>query len=141
MIKVTCAIIIQNEKILLTQRGEHPHHPFQWEFPGGKIKPGETEADCILREINEELDLHLEIKEKLKTVVFDYSFKKIELIPFICFIREGKIKLNEHVDFKWIWLQEAEKMDISEADRKVISNEKNISLLKKYIGKQMDDSR
>ena len=141
MIKVTCAIIIQNEKILLTQRGQHPHHPFQWEFPGGKMKPGENEEECIIREINEELELQLEIVERLKPAEFNYGFKIIELIPFICFIRTGEIKLNEHVDFKWIRLQEAEKMDISEADRKVISNEKNISLLKKYIGKQMDDSR
>ncbi len=141
MIKVTCAIIIQNEKILLTQRGEHPHHPFQWEFPGGKLKQEESEEECIIREINEELELQLEIIERLEPAVHDYGFKTIELIPFICFIQEGKIRLNEHVDFKWIKLREAGAMDISEADRKVISNERNISLLEKYIGKQMNDSR
>jgi len=140
MIKVTCAIIIQNEKILLTQRGEHPHHPFQWEFPGGKIKPGETEADCILREIKEELDLHLEIKEKIDTVVFDYGFKKIELIPFICFIRDGKLKLTEHVDYRWIRWQEASSMNISEADKKIVSDEKNFRLIEKYIGEQVNDA-
>lgn len=141
MIKVTCAIIIQNEKILLMQRGEHPHHPFQWEFPGGKINPEEMESECILREIDEELGIQVETLERLDPAEFDYGFKTIELIPFICFIQKGKIKLNEHVDYKWIKLQEAGAMDISEADRKVISNERNISLLEKYIGKQMDDSR
>jgi 8-oxo-dGTP diphosphatase len=141
MIKVTCAIIIQNEKILLTQRGEHPHHPFQWEFPGGKIKPGEPETESILREIEEELDLQLEISDKLEPVVFDYGFKKIELIPFICFIRDGKIKLNEHVDYRWIQWQEAGNMNISEADKKIITNENNSRLFKKYIGKQVNNSR
>jgi 8-oxo-dGTP diphosphatase len=141
MIKVTCAIIIQNEKILVTQRGEHPHHPFQWEFPGGKIKPDETEADCILREIKEELDLHLKIKKKLEPIVFDYGFKKIELIPFICFIQNGKIKLNEHIDYRWIQWQEASNINISEADKKIITNEKNFRLIEKYTGKQVNDSR
>lgn len=141
MIKVTCAIIIQNEKILLTQRGEHPHHPFQWEFPGGKIKPGETEKECILREIAEELELQVEIKERLEPAIFDYGFKKIELIPFICFIRDGKIKLNEHVDFKWVRWQEASNMNILEADKKIITNENNFQLFKKYIGEKMNDSR
>jgi 8-oxo-dGTP diphosphatase len=133
MIKVTCAIIIQNEKILLTQRGEHPHHPFQWEFPGGKIKPGESETECILREIKEELNIQLEIQERLEPAVYDYGFKKIELIPFICFIRDGKIKLNEHVDYRWIKWQEAVNLNISEADKKIISSEKNFHQLKKYL--------
>lgn len=140
MIKVTCAIIIQNKKILLTQRGEHPHHPFQWEFPGGKIQPDETETDCILREIKEELDLQIEIKERLEPAIFDYGFKKIELIPFACFIRDGKLKLTEHVDYRWIRWQEASSMNISEADKKIISNKKNIRLFQKYIGKQVNDS-
>jgi 8-oxo-dGTP diphosphatase len=140
MIKVTCAIIIQNEKILLTQRGEHPHHPFQWEFPGGKIQSDETETDCILREIKEELDLQIEIKERLEPAIFDYGFKKIELIPFICFIRDGKLKLTEHVDYRWIRWQEASSMNISEADKKIVSNKKNIRLFQKYTGKQVNDS-
>lgn len=141
MIKVTCAIIVQNGKILLAQRGEHPHHPFQWEFPGGKVKSGETGEDCIRREINEELSLRIEIKAKLDPVLFDYGHRKIELIPFICFIREGKIQLSEHIRFTWIEWPEAAEMDISGADREIISNEKNFNLFQKYIGKQMNNSR
>jgi len=141
MIKVTCAIIVQNEKILLTQRGEHPHHPFQWEFPGGKTKPGETDEDCIHREIKEELGLRLQIKAKLESVEFDYGCKKIKLIPFICVIDDGIISLNEHVDFRWMNWEEANKMDISEADRQIVMSEKNFRLFQKYIGEQMNDSR
>lgn len=141
MIKVTCAIIIQDGKILLAQRGAHPHHSFQWEFPGGKIKAGETDEDCILREIREELELQLEIKTKLNSVEFDYGYKKIELIPFICNIRKGNIKLNEHIDFKWINWEEAAKMQISDADRQIVLNEKNFHLFQKYVGEQMNNSR
>lgn len=141
MIKVTCAIIIQEGKILLAQRGEHPHHSFQWEFPGGKTKAGETKEDCILREIKEELELQIEIKVKLNSVEFDYGHKKIELIPFICIIRKGKVKLNEHVDFKWINWEEAAKMQISAADRQIVLNEKNFRLFQKYVGEQMNNSR
>ena len=64
MIQVTCAVIFRNKKVLIARRGEHPHHAFQWELPGGKIKPGESEEHSILREIREELELDLKIVEK-----------------------------------------------------------------------------
>ena len=82
MLKVTCALIIENRKLLITQNNSTSDHPFQWEFPGGKIKPKEKIKDCIVREIHEELNIEVNILQKLKSVVFDYGVKKIELIPF-----------------------------------------------------------
>ncbi|MBK6285706.1 MAG: NUDIX domain-containing protein [Draconibacterium sp.] len=62
MIKVTCAIIIKNGRILVTQRKANSSHPLNWEFPGGKLNSGETLEYCIIREIKEELDIEIEIK-------------------------------------------------------------------------------
>ncbi len=134
-------MIVQDGRILLTQRGAHPHHPFQWEFPGGKLQPGESEEQCILREIEEELELRVEIAEKLVPCVFDYGFKQIELIPFICIIRNGTLKLTEHITYSWTDWEEIGTLNISEADKLLLADNQNCRLIKKYIGKQMDNSR
>src|SRR5665811_2169866 len=85
MLIVTCAVI-RNEadEILVVQRGEATDHPFKWEFPGGKLIPGETEEECIIREVEEELSMEIVICTKLSEVEYDYGHKKIRLIPFVC---------------------------------------------------------
>ncbi|HZY24320.1 MAG TPA: NUDIX domain-containing protein, partial [Bacteroidales bacterium] len=60
MLNVTCAVIRnEDNKILVVQRGEDSDHPFKWEFPGGKLDPEETEEECIIREIDEELSMEI----------------------------------------------------------------------------------
>ena len=140
MLKVTCAIIIRQNKILVTQRNENSDHPYQWEFPGGKIKQNATEADCIAREINEELGIEIRILDLMIHVQHDYGFRKIELIPFICEIQSGSIKLTEHIDFKWISIENLEQIDLSDADRKLIQKDGNRLILKKYLGENKNDS-
>lgn len=134
MLKVTCAIIICDNRILVTQNGSESDHPFQWEFPGGKIKENESAEDCILREIREELEVKIKILKGLTAIVFDYGFKKIELIPFLCSIGKGEIKLTEHNDFDWLELKELETVDFSAADLKLIQLKKNKDVLKEYFG-------
>lgn len=141
MIKVTCALIVHSKKILITQRGEDSDHPFQWEFPGGKVNPGETIRGCIIREIREELDIEVEILEKMVAVEYDYGFKKIKLIPFLCSTANHGLKLNEHNDFKWIELTGLENIDFSEADKKLIQQKKNGEMLKKYFRENMYNPR
>ena len=67
MTEVTCAIIIKAERVLITQRSENMPHPLKWEFPGGKVKAGESPGYCIKREIFEELGLK-EIADDLERV-------------------------------------------------------------------------
>ena len=135
MLKVTCAIIIRNRQILIAQHSEKSGHAFQWEFPGGKILPGESPEICIIREIKEELDIDIGILEQIVPVTFDYGTKTIELIPFICRWKSGKISLNEHIAIKWISIGELTETDFSGADKKLISNQENLFSLKKYLGK------
>lgn len=117
MISVTCAIIRSEEnEVLVVQRGEATDHPLKWEFPGGKLLPGETEEECIIREVEEELSMEIVICGKLPEVEHDYGQKKIKLIPFICDTLDELPFLSEHLDYKWLLAIELLSVDFSKAD-------------------------
>jgi 8-oxo-dGTP diphosphatase len=117
MILVTCAIIRnEDNEVLVVQRGEKTDHPFKWEFPGGKLRKGETEEECIIREIREELSMEVIICSKSNPVVHDYGQKKIKLIPFICDTLDDLPVLSEHEDFKWVSPEALGSVDFCEAD-------------------------
>jgi len=117
MINVTCAIIRnEDEEILVVQRGEKTDHPFKWEFPGGKLHDGESEEECIIREIREELNMNMVICSRLPAVEHDYGHKQIRLIPFVCDTLDDIPFLTEHNAFKWLAPGELRSVGFSEAD-------------------------
>ena len=119
---VTCAIIESNQKVLVTQRSEKMKLPLKWEFPGGKVEKGETDEDCLIREIYEELNINIVIKKKLKSNTHKYSENKaIKLIPFICELTGGEIKLTEHANFLWLSNSELVNLDWAEADIPILN--------------------
>jgi len=123
MINVTCAIIRnEDDEVLVVQRGEATDHPYKWEFPGGKVGKGETEEECIIREVSEELSMDIVICGRLPEVEHDYGHKKIRLIPFICDTLDELPFLSEHHDFKWIAAADLLKVNFSEADIPVARN-------------------
>jgi 8-oxo-dGTP diphosphatase len=123
MISVTCAVIRNEEnKVLIVQRGEETDHPFKWEFPGGKLATGETEEECIIREVKEELSMEIVIFGHLTEVEYDYGHKKIKLIPFICDTLDELPFLSEHLAYKWLSVTELLLVDFSEADVVVAKN-------------------
>ena len=126
MIRVVCAIIEFNSRTLVVQRSEKMSLPLKWEFPGGKIENDESEEECILREIKEELNLEIAISKKLNSSIFDYPNISIELIPFIAKQVGDKIRLNEHKDFKYLAKQELLNLDWAEADILVVKEYLNL---------------
>lgn len=122
MIDVSCAIITDlNGGVLVTQRSEVMHLPMKWEFPGGKVEPGESAAECLIREIREELGITIELGKEMTAVVFDDGKQVIRLIPFQAMITKGEIKLAEHAAFLWLQtVQELEALDWAEADVPVL---------------------
>lgn len=117
MINVTCAIIRNEEdEILIVQRGEATDHPFKWEFPGGKLMPGESEEECIIREVKEELSMDIVICGQLPAVEHDYGHKQIRLIPFICDTLDELPFLSEHLAYNWIQTPDLSMVDFSAAD-------------------------
>ena len=123
MIAVTCAIIRNEEnEILVVQRGEATDHPFKWEFPGGKMAPEETEEECIIREVGEELSIEIVICGKMPEIEHNYGHKQIRLIPFICDTLDEMPFLSEHIDYKWVDEKDLMTLDFSEADVFVAEN-------------------
>jgi 8-oxo-dGTP diphosphatase len=121
MIEVTCAIIMKDDMVLIAQRSEAMSHPLQWEFPGGKLKPGESPLKCVVREIREELNAEIDVDQLLPSVIHAYGNIEIKLIPFICTLESDEIRLQQHKDYQWIRKSEVEAYDILEADRQVIA--------------------
>ncbi len=123
MINVTCAIIRnEDDEVLIVQRGHHTEHPLKWEFPGGKVHNDESEEECIIREIKEELSIDIVICSRLRNVEHDYGHKQIRLIPFVCDTLDDLPLLSEHIDFKWIEADKLLSVDFSEADVFVAEN-------------------
>ena len=127
MIEVACAIIFNEDKILVTQRSEKMSLPLKWEFPGGKVEENENAENCILREIKEELNLDIEIVKRLESKSFDYPSFSINLIPFISKYLSGKINLYEHKDFKWLTKEELIFLDWAPADIPILHEFLNIN--------------
>ena len=100
-VRVVAAIIIENGKVFATQRG-YGEFKDGWEFPGGKIEPGETPEEAIVREIKEELDTEVEMIELLDTVEYDYPNFHLSMGCFICKIKSGDLVLKEHEAAKWL---------------------------------------
>ena len=119
-IPVTCAIILFEDKILAVQRSETMKLPLKWEFAGGKIESGESEIDCIKREVFEELNIHIDVKNKLTPVTHQYPNFKIELIPFTAEYLSGELKLKEHCNFILANNEELTKLDWAEADLPIL---------------------
>jgi 8-oxo-dGTP diphosphatase len=120
MIDVTCAIILNQGRILVTQRSDKMRLPLKWEFPGGKIEPNETAEACICRELREELNIEVNIVERLQTCPFHYETVSINLIPFVATLKNGQVILHEHKDFKWVETEQLTQFDWASADLPVL---------------------
>ena len=100
-IEVTAAIIIKEGKVFATQRGYGDWKGW-WEFPGGKMEPGETPQEALRREILEELDAEIGIGELLDTVEWDYPAFHLTMHCFLCTLISESMHLNEHGDAAWL---------------------------------------
>lgn len=120
VIEVACAIIVNGEKVLVVQRSSTMPHPLKWEFPGGKLRPGENPEGCIIREIREELGVEISTEQLYPSVKYAYDEYIVKLIPFVCRISRGDISLAEHVSCRWVDYSELDQIDWLEADRGVV---------------------
>jgi 8-oxo-dGTP diphosphatase len=117
---VTCAIIEKDSRVLAAQRSRVMAMPLKWEFPGGKIKPGETPEHCLCREIVEELAIEVAVHHALAEKTHAYPEFIITLYPFVCSIITGTITLREHAAVIWLPREKLASLDWAEADRPVL---------------------
>ena len=100
-IKVVAAIIIDNGKVFATQRG-YGDFKDGWEFPGGKIEPGETPEEALAREIKEELDTEIAIGKLVYVVEYDYPQFHLTMYCYFCRVISGDLVLKEHEAARWL---------------------------------------
>ena len=117
---VTAAIIEENGRIFIARRGPGKHLAGKWEFPGGKIEPGETPEQSLERELVEELGIHVRVGELLCSVRYQSPAVNLELLAFRVTARTGDPVLHEHQDCRWVLPGELLSYDLAESDRKIV---------------------
>ena len=120
-IEVVAALIWQGERFLLCQRPAHKARALQWEFVGGKVEPGETKQQALIRECREELDIVLDVGDEFTQLTHSYPDITIHLTVFQSAIAQGRPKLLEHSAMGWVTPEEAECFDLCPADREILT--------------------
>lgn len=118
-IEVVAAVIIKDGKVFATQRGYGQWKDW-WEFPGGKIEPGECPREALVREIREELDAEIEVGGLLETVEWDYPDFHLTMHCFICRLLSDSLHLNEHEDATWLTRETLDSVQWLPADLGVV---------------------
>ncbi len=126
MLKVTAGIIKENGKYLICQRALDDECPTYWEFPGGKLEANETLEECIVRELKEELDITVKVINEFDTTEFSVNGKSIHVTFFCCQVVSGTIKMNVHMDAKWVMASQLKDYKFLPADKDVIERLINI---------------
>ncbi|MCR5539096.1 MAG: (deoxy)nucleoside triphosphate pyrophosphohydrolase [Lachnospiraceae bacterium] len=118
-IRVTAAVIHEDGRIFATQRGYGDYKDW-WEFPGGKIEPGESPEECVVREIREELSATVAVERKLCTVEWDYPKFHLSMDCFLCRVAEGELRLLEHEAARWLSRDETDSVHWLPSDVEVL---------------------
>ena len=119
---VVAAIIKKNNQYLIVQRNRNKHLALKWEFPGGKVQDNETFTEALSREIKEELNITINMHEKIAEE--KYKDEKIDIVLhyFLCSQKSGTIKLNEHDDLAWVEKKDFDKYAFAEGDGNILSS-------------------
>jgi 8-oxo-dGTP diphosphatase len=113
---VTAAIIIKDNKILITRRAENQKLAGKWEFPGGKVESGESPEACLMRELTEELGLRIRVGDKFGESQYKYEHGEIRLLAYYADILSGTITLSVHDAYTWESPRNLNSYDFSPAD-------------------------
>jgi len=116
---VTASLIIEQGKVLVTQRKKNSSHELLWEFPGGKVKEGEDPREALRRELKEELDVEVEVGMIFDAVFYSYPEYPILLLVYRCRIEKGSLKPIGCHDLRWVTLEELEKLAMPPADEPI----------------------
>ena len=120
MIEVVAALIWEGEKFMICQRPAHKARGLLWEFVGGKVEPGETKEQALIRECREELAVTLSVGGKFMDVVHEYPDLTVHLTLFSAVIAAGVPQLLEHNDIRWITPAEIGEYEFCPADETIL---------------------
>ncbi len=124
-VEVVAAVIVRGNEIFATQRG-YGEFKDMWEFPGGKVEPGEEKESALVREIREELATDISVGPFLCTIEYDYPQFHLVMHCYLCSVKAGKLTLLEHEAAKWITVDQIQSLDWLPADKLIFPSLKNI---------------
>ncbi len=119
VVEVAAAIIQKEDKIFATRRG-YGEFKGMWEFPGGKVEPGESPEEAVVREIREELETEILVGRCFAEVDYDYPDFHLHMKCYLCSIKSGDLKLLEHSEARWLTRESLESVEWLPADVGVI---------------------
>lgn len=118
-VEVVAAIIQRDGLVYATQRGYGEWKDW-WEFPGGKVEPGESREEALIREIREELTAEIKVGQQLCTVEYDYPTFHLVMHCYLCELASGQLTLLEHEAARWLSQQELDSVEWLPADKVVV---------------------
>jgi 8-oxo-dGTP diphosphatase len=121
MIEVVAALIWNGEKFMICQRPAHKARGLLWEFVGGKVEPGETKEQALIRECQEELAVTLAVGDVFMDVIHEYPDLTVHLTLFSATLAEGEPQKLEHNDIQWIAPSEIPNYDFCPADEEILA--------------------
>ncbi|MBM6993853.1 MAG: (deoxy)nucleoside triphosphate pyrophosphohydrolase [Prevotella sp.] len=121
-INVVAAVIVKDGQYLCVQRcrSHQSYNSERWEFPGGKVEKGESDYEALLREIKEEMDWDIYVGRRLGVITHDYPDFTINLKAYLCKPGDGDFTLLEHLDARWLPLDQLDTLNWAEADKKIV---------------------
>ena len=120
MVEVVAALIWDKNKFMICQRPAHKARALLWEFVGGKVEPGETSEQALVRECREELAVTVSVGDVFMDVVHEYPDITVHLTLYHASIESGTIRLVEHNDVRWITADEIDGYDFCPADEEIL---------------------
>lgn len=120
MTQVAAAVIEEDGKILICRRGAGGSCAFLWEFPGGKLEPGETARECVIRECREELGVDISVDDILAEAPYRYPEREVALTFFKAQIRHGEPVMHLHIDCRWVLPSELGNYEFCPANKELI---------------------
>lgn len=120
MTEVVAALIWKSNQFMICQRPAHKARGLLWEFVGGKVEPGETKEQALIRECREELAITVQVGEVFMEVTHEYPDLTVHLTLFHASIQEGTPQLLEHNDIRWITVEEIDQYPFCPADEVIL---------------------
>ena len=120
MVEVVAALIWDNDKFMICPRPAHKARALLWEFVGGKVEPGETKEQALIRECHEELAVTLSVGDVFTDVIHKYPDITVHLTLFDATIAEGEPQKLEHADIQWITPSEISNYEFCPADEEIL---------------------
>ncbi|MCZ2158047.1 8-oxo-dGTP diphosphatase MutT [Bartonella sp. 220] len=130
LLVVACALLNQDKRVLLTERPQGKSLAGLWEFPGGKVEKGETPEESLIRELKEELGIHVQLNNLFPLTFASHAYETFHLLMplYLCYHYEGVAQGREGQNLKWVFIGELDKYPMPAADKPLIQLLKNFLL-------------